>query len=77
MREEGKIYFDLLQEIEHQIDQCAKRHNIDLVFRINSEPIDPNDRNDILRGINKGVRCFNHSLDITDEVLAGLNKEAP
>ncbi len=77
MKEEGVIYYDLSQKVDQEIERCAERHGIHVVFRVATDPVDPKDRADILRGINKQICYFDRHLDITDEVLAGLNKNAP
>src|SRR5262245_56054015 len=51
MHQEGELYFDVMQDINREITRVAARHNIDLVLKINRDPIDKNDSNDILRAI--------------------------
>jgi Skp family chaperone for outer membrane proteins len=75
MQEEGKIYIELSERIDQEVERCAKRHGVQMVFRINREPINPNDRNDILRSINKPIAFSDPQLDITDEVLSALDSD--
>jgi Skp family chaperone for outer membrane proteins len=77
MQEEGTIYYELLQKIDKAIEHCVNRHGIQMVFKVNTDPVDPKDRNDVLRGINKSICYFDPRLDITEEVLADLNKSNP
>ena len=55
MEQEGRIYFDVSREIDDAVKQLAAKNNITLVLRFNGDPVDPVDRNDILRGINKSI----------------------
>jgi Skp family chaperone for outer membrane proteins len=77
MREEGALYLDTMQEISNEISRCAARHNIDLVIKINRDPVDKNDRSDILRFINAPTPYVNPKLDITEEVQASLAAKQP
>jgi NAD+--asparagine ADP-ribosyltransferase len=76
-REEGVIYFDTIESINREIRRCCKQHRIQVAIRFSGEPIDPTNREDILRSINRAITYFDPSLDITDEVLAGVNANDP
>jgi Skp family chaperone for outer membrane proteins len=73
MREEGVIYYDTMENIKREIQRCSEKYQINLVIRVNRDPVNPTDRSDILRGINAPIPYFDSSLDITEEVLAALN----
>jgi hypothetical protein len=75
MREEGVIYYGVMEDIKKEIRRCCERHEIQMAFRINNEPVDPTNREDILRGINAPVPYFDSGLDITEEVLTALNSK--
>jgi Skp family chaperone for outer membrane proteins len=77
MQKENAIYYDLSQKIDKEIERCANRHGIQVVIRVSTDPVDPKDRNDVLRGINKSICYFDPRLNITDEVFAALNAVAP
>src|SRR5262245_10251150 len=77
MQDEAVLYWDAFQDISREITRAASRHNIDLVLKINRDPINNNDRNDILRGINAPIQYLNPKLDITEEVQAGLAANQP
>ena len=77
LEEEDAIYFEILQEINRQTEHCAKLHGIQVVFRVSTMPVNPKDRADIFRSIKKPIFYFDHRLNITEEVLAGVNSAAP
>jgi hypothetical protein len=50
----------------------ARQNNISLVLRFSSEPIEPDDRNSVLQGINRAV-VYQNQLNITGHVLKEIN----
>ena len=70
---EAKIYFDTYVEVTDTIKLYAEHKGIGLVLRFNGEDADQNNRESILRAINKAVH-FQNSIDITPDVLAYLNR---
>ncbi len=72
---EAKIYFDTYVEVTKTIALYAEHKGIGLVLRFNGEEADPNNRESILRSINKAVH-FQNSVDITPDVLAYVNRPA-
>jgi Skp family chaperone for outer membrane proteins len=76
MEQEGRVYFNVSREIDDAVKQLATKNNIVLVLRFNGDPVDPVDRNDILRGINKPIVFYDPRMDITPYVLQDLNRSA-
>jgi Skp family chaperone for outer membrane proteins len=75
MEAEGRIYFQVYRELDDAVKRFAQKHNIALVLRYASDPVDdPNDRNEIVRGINKSVVYVDPALDITMLILDDLNR---
>jgi Skp family chaperone for outer membrane proteins len=70
---EAKIYYQAHLETNDAVKYYALRHNLGLVLRFNGDPIDPNDRQDVLRAINNPV-VFQNGIDITPDVLNDLNR---
>jgi Skp family chaperone for outer membrane proteins len=77
MEAEGRIYFQVYRELDDAVKLFAKRNTIALVLRYASDPVDdPNNRGEIVRGINKSVVYVDPNLDITKHILAELNRSA-
>jgi Skp family chaperone for outer membrane proteins len=77
MEYEGRIYFQVYREIDDSVKRFAQKNEIALVLRYASDPVDdPNDRNEIVRGINKSVVYVDPRLDITDWILTDLNRSS-
>jgi Skp family chaperone for outer membrane proteins len=77
MEYEGRIYFQVYRELDDSVKRFAQKNGIALVLRYASDPVDdPNDRNEIVRGINKSVVYVDPALDITDWILQDLNRSS-
>ena len=69
---EAKLYYDTYQEVSNHVAKFAQENGISLVLRFSSEPIEPDDRNSVLQGINRAV-VYQHQLNITNYVLQAIN----
>lgn len=78
MEEEGRIYFQTYRELDDAVKRFAQHNGIALVLRFASDAVDdPNDRNEIVKGINKSVVYVHPDLDITHLILQDLNRSGP
>ncbi|MCA9230094.1 MAG: OmpH family outer membrane protein [Planctomycetales bacterium] len=73
LEREAKVYYQTYLQVSNAVQHYAQQHNIGLVLRFNGDQIDPNQREDVLRAINKPVVSQNN-IDITPDVLALLNR---
>ena len=74
MEQEGKIYFNVSREVEDAVKVFATSHNILMVLRFNGDQVDPSNRDDILRSINKPIVYYDPRMDITPYILQDLNR---
>ena len=74
LEREAKVYYQTYLEVVDAVKYYAERQSIGLVLRFNSEPVDPNRREDVLREINKPV-VVEDRIDITGDVLVLLNRD--
>jgi Skp family chaperone for outer membrane proteins len=74
LQREAKIYHSVYQEICQVTDYFAKQHRIDMVLRFNSEEVDVDRPDSVLSRINNPVVCYDRGLDITDQILAQVNR---
>jgi Skp family chaperone for outer membrane proteins len=70
---EAKIYYNAYRQVERHITAFADRYGIDLVMRFQSEPMDLNERESVLKSINRMV-VFQRNLNITEHILQELNR---
>jgi Skp family chaperone for outer membrane proteins len=76
MEQERRVYFGISREIDECVKQIAMQNGIVLVLRYNGEPVDPNNQEDVLRGINKTIVYSHPQMDITNYVGTELNRAA-
>ena len=72
LNREARVYFDTYQEMQAVVESMAKQYGLSLVLRFDSESIDPNNRNEVIKGVNRAV-VFHRQLDLTSEVSKQLN----
>lgn len=75
LEREAKIYYQAHLEVNDAVKYYALRHNLGLVLRFNGDPVDPNNRQDVLRAINNPV-VFQNGIDITPSVLSDLDRQS-
>jgi Skp family chaperone for outer membrane proteins len=76
MLREAKIYYDVYDEIVKVTADFCARYGISLVLRYNSEPIEPQNANSVMKGVNRNV-VFQKSVNITYDILALINPQRP
>lgn len=74
LQREAKIYHSVYQEIQQEVQYYASQHGIAAVLRFSGDPVDKDQPDDVLRGINQPVVWYNPAIDITPHILAALNQ---
>lgn len=72
LNREARIYHDLYLEMQSVVSQIASEYNIALVLRFDSGEINPDNRADVIKGVNRPV-VFHRRLDLTAMVSEKLN----
>ena len=70
---EARIYFDNYQMIAEAVERVAVHNKIDVVLRYNSEEMDLENQESVIRGVMKNIVYHNKNLDITPIVMQVLN----
>jgi Skp family chaperone for outer membrane proteins len=73
---ESKIYLAAYQEVCNLVKVYSERNGISLVLRFNGKPVDTNNRDAIRAELFKTVLYNDPAIDITDPILAELNRGA-
>ena len=73
---EAKTYYETYTQVNEAVTYYCQRNNIVLVLRFNGEPADATRREGVLQEINKPI-VFQNNIDITPDILALLNRNAP
>jgi len=71
---EARVHYTVYQEIMQEVDYFAASHGIAMVFRFNSEPVDVEKPDDVLRHINKPIVWVPQGCNITPYILERLNR---
>jgi Skp family chaperone for outer membrane proteins len=71
---EARVHYSVYQEIMQEVDYFAASHGIAMVFRFNSDPVDVERPEDVLRHINKPIVWVPQGCNITPYVLERLNR---
>ncbi len=73
LEREARVYHDVYVMVEAAIREFAEMNGIELVLRYSAEPMDPQNRQSVLQGVNRPI-VYHRNLDITTEVLDRLNR---
>jgi Skp family chaperone for outer membrane proteins len=73
---ESQMYLAAYREVSNVVRVYAERHGISLVLRFSGKPVDPNNRDAIRAELFKTVLYNSPTIDITDAVLAEMNRGA-
>jgi Skp family chaperone for outer membrane proteins len=73
---ESQMYLAAYREVQNVIRAYAERNGISLVLRFNGKPVDANNRDAIRSELFKTVLYNSPSIDITDAILAEMNRGA-
>jgi Skp family chaperone for outer membrane proteins len=76
LNQEAKIYFSVYEEIVKEVSDFAAQNGIAIVVRFNSEPINSDDRQSVLEGVNRAV-VYQSKSNITNAILDRLIRKNP
>ncbi len=68
---EASIYFATYQKMQSVVEQIAQQHNIALVLRFDSAPINKDNPNEVVVGVNRAI-VYHHKLDLTTMVIGNM-----
>ena len=71
LNREAGVYFATYQQMQSVVGQIAGQHGISLVLRFDSEEIDPTNRAQVIKGVNRPV-VFHRRLDLTNLVIQNM-----
>ena len=72
LNREAVIYFDTYQTMQQAVTKIAQENNISLVLRYDSAEIDPHNRPEVIKGVNRTV-VYHRQLDLTKLVSEAMN----
>lgn len=72
LNREARIYFETYQKMQGIVSSVAAQNGISLVLRFDSEQIDPTNRAEVIKGVNRAV-VYHRQLDLTKMVSTAMN----
>lgn len=73
---DAKNFLTAYQELSQQVKLYSERNGISLVLRFNGARVDPTNPQSVQMELSKMVMFYHKDIDITDQVLAELNRNA-
>jgi Skp family chaperone for outer membrane proteins len=74
VQREARIYYNVYQEIQQEVDYYCKQNGVDMVLRFNGDPVDVERPDSVLAFINRPVVWYARERDITPVILEILVK---
>jgi Skp family chaperone for outer membrane proteins len=68
---EASIYYATYTKMQGVVEQISQQHNIALVLRFDSAPINPDNPNEVVVGVNRAI-VYHHKLDLTTMVISNM-----
>lgn len=68
---EAGIYHRTYEQMKQVVETMAAENSISLVLRFDSTPMNPENRTDVIKGVNRSV-VFHDQLDLTSMVINGM-----
>ena len=75
LNREARVYYETYERMRGVVGNIASQHGISLVLRFDSEEIDPNNRAEVIKGVNRAV-VYHRRLDLTGMVSKEMNGAA-
>ena len=73
LEQEAGLYYDTYKKIVDEVTRFADSNGVTLVLRYESKPIDRDNRNEVIQGVNRRV-VFQRNRDLTNFIVAEMNK---
>ncbi len=72
LNREARVYYETYQKMQTVVSSVAASNGISLVLRFDSEDIDPTNRGEVIKGVNRAV-VYHRQLDLTRMVSSAMN----
>jgi Skp family chaperone for outer membrane proteins len=68
LNREARIYYETYTKMQETVAAIAGQYNITLIIRFDSRPIDPDNRAEVIQGVNRNI-VYQKQLDLTSMVV--------
>jgi len=74
LSKEAKVYYETYQQMQAVLKSLSSQHGISLVLRFDSEEIDPTNRGEVIKGVNRAI-VYQEKLDLTTMVIGQMSSD--
>ena len=71
LNREAGVYYATYEQMQSVVGEIASQHGISLVLRFDSQEVDPTNRAEVIKGVNRPV-VFHRRLDLTNLVIQNM-----
>lgn len=74
LTKEAKIYYETYQQMQGVLTSLSSEFGISLVLRFDGEEIDPTNRGEVIKGVNRAI-VYQQGLDLTSMVIKKMGSD--
>jgi Skp family chaperone for outer membrane proteins len=74
LERESRVYIAVYKEVADAVNLVSRQRGMTLVLRFNGDPVEPGNRESVLREINKPIVHYTREADITPDVISEVNR---
>ena len=74
LSKEAKVYYETYQQMQTVLKSLSAQHGISLVLRFDSEEVDPTNRGEVIKGVNRAI-VYQEKLDLTTMVIGQMSSD--
>ncbi len=68
LSKEANVYYETYQQMQTVLKSLSAQHGISLVLRFDSQEVDPTNRGEVIKGVNRAI-VYQEKLDLTSMVI--------
>ena len=76
LNREAQIYYATYSQMQSVVAEIATQYNVNLIIRFDSKPIDPDNRGEVIKGVNRNI-VYQMNLDLTSMVVEKMATGSP
>ena len=74
LTKEARVYYETYEQMQTILKSLASQHGISLVLRFDSEEVDPTNRGEVIKGVNRAI-VYQEKLDLTTLVIGQMSSD--
>ena len=74
LTKEARVYYETYEQMQGILKSLASQHGISLVLRFDSQEVDPTNRGEVIKGVNRAI-VYQEKLDLTTLVISQMSSD--